>query len=138
MQGFEDGAGGDVFAGGGGGVGFVCAKRGGRRVSEEGIGGGRREGGQLLRLSEVVYEDCSAFAESEDGVFVERGVGGEDAFGETLDHGAGEGEVLVGRISLGLRLSLHVGLRIVEVGREIDSSNWSGRGIPRCWSLRVL
>ena len=64
-----------------------------------GKGGGG--GGGVLRLSEVVYENCSAFAESEDGVFVERGVGGEDAFGETLDHGAGEGEVLVGKISLG-------------------------------------
>lgn len=28
---------------------------------------------------------------------MEGGVGGEDAFGETLDHGAGEGEVLVGK-----------------------------------------
>lgn len=32
---------------------------------------------------------------------MEGGVGGEDAFGETLDHGAGEGEVLdVGAFAL--------------------------------------
>ena len=98
MKGFENGAGGDVFAGCGGGVGFVCA------IEGEGKGlvscKGWREMGEVLRLSEIVYEDCSAFAESEDGVFVERGVGGEDAFGETLDHGAGEGEVLVGKEGL--------------------------------------
>ena len=50
MQGFENGAGGDVFPGCGGGVGFVCAARvsglekpspGGEGMGEE----GRREGG---------------------------------------------------------------------------------------------
>ena len=62
---------------------------GGHWWEEEGTGG--------VRLSEIIYKDGSAFAESEDGVFVQGGVGGEDAFGETLDHGAGEGEVLWGK-----------------------------------------
>lgn len=51
-------------------------------------------------MGEVVDEDGGAFAHGEDGVFVQGGVGGEDAFGESLHHCAGEGEVLfaVGRL----------------------------------------
>lgn len=51
-------------------------------------------------MGEVVDEDGGAFAHGEDGVFVEGGVGGEDAFGEALDHGAGEGEVLADSLAV--------------------------------------
>lgn len=55
-------------------------------------GGWVRNGG--LRVGEVVHEDGGAFRHGCDGVFLDLRVGGEDAFGEALDHCAGEGEVL--------------------------------------------
>lgn len=69
-------------------------------VSEElvGSGGGGwvREGMGRggVRVGEVVHEDGGAFRHGCDGVFLDLRVGGEDAFGEALDHCAGEGEVL--------------------------------------------
>lgn len=56
-------------------------------------GGWVRNGG-FLRVGEVVHEDGGAFRHGCDGVFLDLRVGGQDAFGEALDHCAGEGEVL--------------------------------------------
>ena len=55
----------------------------------EGIGGRGS-----VRLSEIIYKNGSAFAKSQYSIFVQGGVRRQDAFGETLDHCAGEGEVL--------------------------------------------
>lgn len=45
-------------------------------------------------VGEVGDEDCGGFCEGEDGVALDGGVGGEDAFGEALNYGAGEEEIL--------------------------------------------
>lgn len=52
-----------------------------------------RKGGGV-RVGEVVHEDGGPFRHGCDGVLLDLRVGGEDAFGEALDHCSGEGEVL--------------------------------------------
>ena len=47
-----------------------------------------------VRLRQVVDEHRCAFLHREDGVFCDLCVHGKDAFGEAVDHGFGEGEVL--------------------------------------------
>ena len=66
--------------------------RGGEEKGERGGGGRRRKG--YVRVGEVVHEDGGAFGHGCYGVFLDLGVGWEDAFGEALDHCSGEGEVL--------------------------------------------
>ena len=56
-----------------------------------------RKGRGEIRLSEIIYKNSRAFAKSKYSVFMQGGVRRQDAFGEPLDHGAGEGEVLVGK-----------------------------------------
>lgn len=59
--------------------------------TQKGTKGGR--GGDGLR-AEVVDEDGGRLRHGGDGVFLDDGVGREDAFCEALDHGAGQAEVL--------------------------------------------
>lgn len=47
-----------------------------------------------IRVCDVADEHGGAFAHGRDGVFLDLGVGGEDALGEPLDHCPWKGEVL--------------------------------------------
>lgn len=47
-----------------------------------------------MRLREIVHKNRGGFAHSCDSIFLYLGIRRKNPFGEALDHGPGEGEVL--------------------------------------------
>ena len=102
------------------------------------VRGKRWEGGNE-RLSKIVHKHGCALGHGGYGIFLDLRVGREDSFGEALDHGSGEREVL---ICLTLAKVLGIGIwvkegrercrRVVNGGRRAGGRDGGKTNVLRC------